>query len=209
MSRKPDKAARRKARLKAKKVLAEQHRHQLCGRIAAALLELCADSLPEYIDDSKGIDLVGRTILWRIGMTAWNLAVSGKKEIDDDAIKQTKLGAESEEIVRKEINNLIRKKYERYPSIQTIIAKISPCVTNGVPGLKVSLGDNFPAVPIPVFNDTAKTFTPEQILTKRKGLRLSQVKFAAALGVSVKKVSAWEHGKSEPTPEEKSKISSL
>jgi len=107
MSRKPDKAARRKARLKAKKVLAEQHRHQLCGRIAAALLELCADSLPEYIDDSKGIDLVGRTILWRMGMTAWNLAVSGKKEIDDDAIKQTKLGAESEEIVRKEINNLI------------------------------------------------------------------------------------------------------
>ena len=30
-------------------VLAEQHRHQLCERIAAALLELCADSLPDFL----------------------------------------------------------------------------------------------------------------------------------------------------------------
>ena len=61
-------------------------------------------------------------------------------------------------------------------------------------------------MPIPDFSDKPELLTPEQILTKRKGLGLSQVKFAAALGVSVKKVSAWEHGKAMPTPDEQAKI---
>ena len=78
MSRKPDKAAKRKAKLKARKFYAEQHRLHLSGRIADALMDLCADVLPEYIDDSKGIDLVGRNILWRMGMVAWNIAVTGR-----------------------------------------------------------------------------------------------------------------------------------
>ena len=66
MSRKPDKAAKRKAKLKARKFHAEQHRLHLSGRIADALIDLCADVLPEYVDDSKGPDLVGRNILWRM-----------------------------------------------------------------------------------------------------------------------------------------------
>ncbi|MBO4630957.1 MAG: hypothetical protein J5858_03450 [Lentisphaeria bacterium] len=115
MSRKPDKAARRKAKLKAKRVHAEQLRHQQHVRIAAALTDLCADVLPEYVDDSKGIDLVGRNILWRIGMVAWNIAVSGRKEIDDSSVGQMKLDAESQKMVRDEINGPVRKKYEKYP----------------------------------------------------------------------------------------------
>ena len=64
MSRKPDKATKRKAKQKARKIHAEQRRLHQTGRIADALMELCADVLPEYVDDSKGIDLVGRNILW-------------------------------------------------------------------------------------------------------------------------------------------------
>lgn len=206
MSRKPDKAARRKAKLKAKRVHAEQLRHQQHVRIATALTDLCADILPEYVDDSKGTDLVGRDILWRMGMVAWNIAVSGRKEIDDSSVGQMKLDAESQKMVRDEINGLVRKKYEKYPELRTAISDVAAVAAPGGVKLKVSLGDTFPAMPIPDFSDKPEPLTPEQILTKRKGLGLSQVKFAASLGVSVKKVSAWEHGKAVPTPEEQAKI---
>ena len=206
MSRKPDKAARRKAKLKAKRVHAEQLRHQQHVRIAAALMDLCADVLPEYVDDSTGPDLVGRNILWRMGMVAWNIAASGRKEIDDSSVGQMKLDADSQKMVRDEVNGLVRKKYEKYPELRTAISDVAAVAVAGGAKLKVSLGDTFPAMPIPDFSDKPEPLSPEQILTKRKGLKLSQVKFAAALGVPVKKVSAWEHGKDTPTPEEHEKI---
>ena len=211
MSRKPDKAARRKAKLKAKRVHAEQLRHQQHVRIAAALTDLCADVLPEYVDDSKGTDLVGRDILWRMGMVAWNIAVTGRKEIDDSSVDEMRVDAESKKMVRDEINGLVRRKYEKFPELRTAItdvAAVAVAVAGGAK-LKVSLGDTFPAMPIPDFNDRTVPLTPEQILTKRKGLGLSQAKFAAALGVSVKKVSAWEHGTATPTEAELEKINSF
>ena len=206
MSHKQDKAARRKAKLKAKKAHAELLRQQHHVRIAAALTDLCADVLPEYVDDSKGIDLVGRDIVWRMGMVAWNLAVTGRKEIDDSSVTLMKLDAESRKMVRDEINGLVRRKYEKYPELRTAIANISAVADIGGAKLKVSLGDTFPAMPIPDFEEKPEPLTPDQILTKRKALKLSQVKFAAALGVSVKKVSAWEHGKAVPDEAEMEKI---
>ena len=209
MSRKPDKAAKRKAKLKARKFHAEQHRLHLSGRIADALIDLCADVLPEYVDDSKGPDLVGRNILWRMGMVAWNIAVTGRKEIDDSSIDEMRVDAESKKMVRDEINGLVRKKYEKYPELRTAITDVSAVAVAGGAKLKVSLGDTFPAMPIPDFEEKPEPLTPDQILTKRKGLKLSQVKFAATLGVSVKKVSAWEHGKAVPDEAEIEKIHGL
>ena len=91
MSRKQDKTAKRKAKLQARRVQAAQSRHQQHVRIADALMDLCADVLPEYVDDSRGIDLVGRNILWRMGMVAWNIAVTGRREIDESSINTMKL----------------------------------------------------------------------------------------------------------------------
>ena len=209
MSRKPDKTAKRKAKLKARKAHAELHRLHLAGRVAGALMDLCADVLPEYVDDSKGPDLVGRNILWRMGMVAWNIAVTGRKEIDDSSIDEMRVDAESKKMVRDEINGLVRQKYEKYPELRTAIKDVAAVIVAGEARVKVSLGDTFPVVPIPDFEDKPEPLTPDQILTKRKALKLSQVKFAAALGVSVKKVSAWEHGKDTPTPEEQEKIAKL
>ena len=209
MSRKPDKAAKRKAKLKARKAHAEQHRLQLSGRIADALVDLCADVLPEYVDDSKGPDLVGRNIIWRLGMVAWNIAVTGRKEIDDSSVDEMRVDAESKKIVRDEINGLVRRKYEKFPELRTAITDVAAVAVAGGAKLKVSLGDTFPAMPIPDFNDRTVPLTPEQILTKRKGLKLSQVKFAAALGVPVKKVAAWEHGKAVPNEAETMKIRNM
>ena len=61
--------------------------------------------------------------------------------------------------------------------------------------------------PIPKYEDEKpQPLTPESILEIRKKAGLSQVKFAATLGVSVKKVSAWEHGKAVPDEAEAEKI---
>ena len=209
MSHKQAKAAKRKAKLKARRVQAEQSRHQQHVRIADALMDLCADVLPEYVDDSKGPDLVGRNIIWRLGMVAWNIAVTGRKEIDDSSVDEMRVDAESKKMVRDEINGLVRRKYEKFPELRTAITDVSTLLVAGQARLKVSLGDTFPAMPIPDFSDRTAPLTPEQILTKRKGLKLSQVKFAAALGVSVKTVSAWEHGKAAPTEAELEKINSF
>ena len=209
MSRKQDKTAKRKAKLKARRVQAEQSRHQQHVRIADALMDLCADVLPEYVDDSRGIDLVGRNILWRMGMVAWNIAVTGRREIDESSINTMKLDEGSRRMVRDEVNALVRLKYRKYPELRTAISSVSAVNVAGGAKLKVSLGDTFPAMPIPDFSGRTAPLTPEQILTKRKGLKLSQAKFAAALGVSVKKVSAWEHGKAAPTEAELEKINSF
>ncbi len=209
MSHKQNKAAKRKAKLKARKFHAEQHRLHLTGRIADALIDLCADVLPEYVDDSKGPDLVGRNILWRMGMVAWNIAVSGRKEIDDSSVSQMKLDAESQKMVRNEVNGLVRRKYEKYPELRTAIKDVAAVAVVGGVKLKVSLGDTFPAMPIPDFSGKSEPLTPEQLLTKRKELELSQVKSAGALGVSGKTVSAWEHGKSVPDEVKTMKIRSM
>ena len=198
MSRKQDKAAKRKAKLKAKKGIAEQNRLLLSGRIADAIMDLCTDVLPEYVDDSKGFDLAGRVSLWRLGMIAWNIAVSGRKEIDKSSIESMRLDLKSQKMLQNEINGFVRKKYEKYPSLRTAVSDISGLFVAGQAKLKVTLGNTFPPMPIPDFNEKPAMLTPDQILAKRKEMGLSQVKFAAALGVSVKKVSAWEHGKAMP-----------
>ena len=209
MSRKQDKAAKRKAKLKAKRVHEENVRLQFCARIANAIVDLCAEDLPDYVDDSEGIDLSGRHIIWTMGMIAWNIAVTGRQEIAEDAISKMRLDEASQQIVRKEINELVRLKYKRYPELRTAVLHITPVIVGGEATLKVSLGDTFPEMPIPEFDDEPETLTPEQILAKRKELGLSQAKFAAALGVSVKKVSAWEHGKAVPSEAEAEKINAV
>ena len=209
MSRKQDKAAKRKAKLKAKRAHEENLRLQQNSRIANAIIDLCADDLPDYVDDSKGIDLAGRLIIWQMGMIAWNIAVTGRKEIGENAISKMRLDADSQKIVRDEINKLARLKYKRYPALRTAVTHVTPIIVGGEAKLKVSLGDTFPELPMPDFDDAPETLLPEQILTKRKELGLSQVKFAAALGVSVKTVSAWEHGKTVPEDAVLKKIRTL
>jgi len=111
MSRKQDKTAKRKAKLKAKRVHEENLRLQFNSRIANAIVDLCAEDLPDYVDDSKGIDLSGRLIIWQIGMIAWNIAVTGRREIGENAISKMRLDEGSQKIVRDEINKLVRLKY--------------------------------------------------------------------------------------------------
>ena len=70
---KTDKAAKRKAKLRARKRQMNADRIGQATRLSSALERLCAPILPEYIDDSNGLDLIGRRIVYQMGMIAWNI----------------------------------------------------------------------------------------------------------------------------------------
>ena len=198
--------AKRKAKQKAKLAQAAQQEQARIEHIANAVMEICSPLEPDYIDDSQTIDVKGRLILWRLGMIAWNLALVGHKDIPLGDLDKMSLDEEHREIVAKAVARLIRRKYELYPNIRFSIENIACPIIAGKPRLKVNIGQQYHDFGIPSYDDEPKQLTPEDILAIRKKAGLSQVKFASALGVSVKKVSAWEHGKAVPGEAESEKI---
>ena len=212
---KKEKAAKRKAKLKARKqqiVLSEQ---SLSARLSCALEKLCEPIMPEYIDDSNGPDLVGRRIVWRMGQIAWNIVVTGHRESVSEAFQHTQLNAEQQETVQNEIIGLVKRKCAEFPNLRTAIRDFSVLLVCGVPRVKVRPGDTFPKIPFPEFSEpesepeAVSDVTPDVVHTLRKSLKLTQIQFGEIFGITSKKVSAWEHGKAEPTEEQKQKIQSL
>ena len=202
--------AKRKAKQKAKLAQAVQQEQARIEHIANAVMEICSPLEPDYIDDNQTIDIKGRLILWRLGMIAWNLALVGHKDIPLGDLDKMSLDEEHRQIVAKSVAQLIRRKYELYPNICFSIENIACPIIAGKPRLKVSIGQQYHDFGIPSYDeDEPKPLAPEAILEIRKKAGLSQVKFAAVLGVSVKKVSAWEHGKAVPDEVETEKIGKM
>ena len=171
--------------------------------------------MPEYIDDSNGPDLVGRRIVWRMGQIAWNIVVTGHRESVSEAFQHTQLNAEQQETVQNEIIGLVKRKCAEFPNLRTAIRDFSVLLVCGVPRVKVRPGDTFPKIPFPEFSEpesepeAVSDVTPDVVHTLRKSLKLTQIQFGEIFGITSKKVSAWEHGKAEPTEEQKQKIQSL
>ncbi len=201
-----NKDAKRKAKIKAQKAQAVQQAQARNERVADAIMDICSPLAGQYIDPHKTPDLNGWLLLWRIGRVAWNLTLTGRRDISQTELDATELDDDHKEILAENISLLIRRKYEMYPQIRIKVEKISVVLDWGKPKLKVSLGDTYKEIPIPKYDDKPKPLTADDILAIRKKAGLSQVKFASALGVSVKKVSAWEHGKAVPDDEETEKI---
>ena len=201
-----NKDAKRKAKIKAQKAQAVQQAQARNERVADAIMDICSPLAEQYIDPEKTPDVTGWLVLWRIGRIAWNLTLTGRRDISQTDLDKTDLDADNKEILAENISLLIRRKYEMYPQIRIKVEKISIVLDWGKPRLKVSLGDTYKEIPIPKYDDEPKPLTPEDILAIRKKAGLSQAKFATALGVSVKKVSAWEHGKAVPNEVETEKI---
>src|SRR5574344_716708 len=116
---KKSKADKRKAKVKAKKQQAVLHERSLSIRLSAALEKLCEPVMPEYIDDTEGLDLVGRRIVYQMGFIAWNIAVTGRKELADSAFKNTDLNAGQRSMVQQEIAGLVKRKYTEFPNLRT------------------------------------------------------------------------------------------
>ena len=202
-----NKEAKRKAKIKAQKAQAVQKAQARNERVADAIMDICSPLAEQYIDPEKTPDVTGWLVLWRIGRIAWNLTLTGRRDISQTDLDKTDLDADNKEILAENISLLIRRKYELYPQIRIKVEKISVVLDWGKPKLKVSLGETYKEIPIPKYEDEKpQPLTSEAILDIRKKAGLSQVKFAVALGVSVKKVSAWEHGKAVPDEIETEKI---
>jgi DNA-binding transcriptional regulator YiaG len=202
-----NKDAKRKAKKLAQKAQAVQQAQARNERVADAIMDICSPLAEQYIDPEKTPDVTGYLVLWRIGRIAWNLTLTGRRDISQTDLDKTDLDADNKEILAENISLLIRRKYELYPQIRIKVEKISVVLDWGKPKLKVSLGETYKEIPIPKYEDEKpQPLTPESILEIRKKAGLSQVKFAATLGVSVKKVSAWEHGKAVPDEAEAEKI---
>ena len=133
-----------------------------------------------------------------MGMIAWNIHVTGRQELADCAFVGSKLDAEQQEIVRKEIAGLVQRKIELYPRQKTAIRDVSATLVNGSPRAKARPGDTFPELPANPASEPGKPITAEGIATLRKEMKLTQVKFGELFGVSARKVSEWEHGKTVP-----------
>ncbi len=205
-----NKDAKRKAKIKAQKAQAIQQAQARNDRVAEAIMDICSPLEEQYIDPEKTPDVTGYLVLWRIGRIAWNLTLRGRRDVSQTELDATELDADNKELLAENISKLIRRKYEMYPQIRIKVEKISVVLDWGKPRLKVTLGDTYKEIPIPKYEDEKpQPLTPEAIIDTRKKAGLSQVKFAAALGVSVKKVSAWEHGKAVPNEAESEKIKGM
>ena len=151
---KTDKATKRKAKLRARKRQMNAARIGVATRLSAALERLCAPVLPEYIDDSNGLDLIGRRIVYQMGVIAWNIAVTGRREQADTAFENSNLDEEQRTMVRNEIHTLVKKKYADFSDYHTAIRAISVSMSNGKSSLKVQIGDTFPSLPTPVSEES-------------------------------------------------------
>ena len=177
-------------------------------RLSAALEKLCEPILSEYIDDSTGLDLIGRRIVWQLGRIAWNIAVTGRRDLASEALHCTRLDANQQLMIQNETSGLVKRKYVEFPNFHTTIRDFSILLVNGVPRLKARPGDTFPAALSPALNEQKdmQEITPEFIFSLRKNMKLSQVRFGELVGVSSRKVSAWEHGNAVPTEGQKNMI---
>ena len=107
------------------------------------------------------------------------------------------------------VNGLVQRKIELYPRQMTAIRDVSATLANGSPRAKARPGDTFPDLPANPASEPEKPITAKDIAALRKEMKLTQVKFGELFGVSARKVSEWEHGKSLPDASLQNKIRDL
>ena len=71
-------------------------------------------------------------------MIAWNIHVTGRQELADCAFAGSKLDAEQQAMVRKEIAGLVQRKIELYPRQMTAIRDVAATLVNGSPRATLS-----------------------------------------------------------------------
>ena len=130
-------------------------------------------------------------------------------ELADCAFAGSKLDDEQQILVRKEIAGLVQRKIELYPRQMTAIRDVTATLANGSPRAKARPGDTFPELSAKPVSEPEKPLCSEDIAALRKEMKLTQVKFGELFGVPARKVSEWEHGKSQPSAEQSEKMNSL
>ena len=188
----------------------EQARQSQVERVGLMLEKLCAGALPEYIDDSISPDLAGRKLLWQLGMIAWNIVVTGRDELYSGAFVGSKLNDVQRNMLRTEIRGLVVRMRDLFPDATVSIRDVSAVIKGGVPHAKVQLGGEFPKSPKVAQERRVDVIpTGSEILALRKRLNMTQIRFGEKIGVSARKISAWEHDRARPNEIEAAKIREL
>lgn len=135
---KQTKDQKRKVKLEKRRKAGERQFQQQTEMLIRMLTELCAPLLPEYTDDSKGPDLTGRAILYRLGQIAWDMEISQDLSFNDYAGKLGSLDDASREMIQKDVARLRERKRLLFPKTALGIQNVSVVLRNGVPVLKLS-----------------------------------------------------------------------
>ena len=165
-------------------------------RIGKALVDICSPFESDYIDDSEELDTYGRTILWRLGMLAWNAAIMGYTDVPMHNLEDP--DTERERLFRKTAENmprLVQRKNELYPQIHFAIDSVRCVLLKKGPHPRISLGTIIcsPKDPLP-----KSGLSPKEIISIRESTGLTSTEFAKQLGIAAKRFSAWECGKEKP-----------
>lgn len=128
---------KRKAKLEKRRKAEERKIQQQTEILIRELTELCAPLLPEYTDDTRGLDLAGRTILYRLGQIAWNSEISQDLSFDDYAQNFNSLDEASREMIQKDVVRLQERKRLLFSQSALGIRNVSVVLRNGNPVLKL------------------------------------------------------------------------
>lgn len=176
-------------------------------RIKCALVDICAPFESDYVDDSEKPDTNGRTILWRLGMLAWNTAIMGNTSFPNCNFEDP--NPEKERFFKKMAENmprLIQRKNELYPQIHYAIDSVRCVLLKRGPYPRISVGM---FVCDHRVSFTKSNLSPKEIISIRESTGLTSAEFAGQLGIAIKKFSAWERGKEKPDSIESNYIRSF
>jgi len=193
---------KRKAKLKERRRHIENAFHEQGNQLAHALEVLCEPIRDKYLDPAKISDLEGYKVAYSIGLYAWNICVSGRTGPTRNALRGHINNPDQLATMEKDIGDLIRRKYELYPGNTTAICDVVPVIRHGAVHAKIRVGKTFPPIPQVKWEQDSNKLSAEEFAGLRKKMKLTQVKFGALFGVSARKISEWEHGKSSPTEEQ-------
>ena len=177
LSKEQRRSKKRRPRWRAK----EQARQFQTERFGLMLERLCSEALPEYVDDTVSADFAGRKILWQMGMIAWNVVASGRRELSEEAFAGSKLNDKQRVTVRREINGLTDRMRCLYPRVTHTIRTVSVGFKKGGPQAKVQTDEEFPPALSAGERSQREVMTGEKILVLRKQLKLPQIQFGEKL----------------------------
>lgn len=186
---KTNKANKRKEKLKARKRQGELNRLALADSLTAALYELCAPDFAEHVDDTGGIDIAGRKILFQFGQIAWNATLVGETD-PASSMKLSLLNADEEKMLRDTFSKLIERKNTHWSNFRNRIDHVSVQLIGGKPVMKARPGIYIPAWISETPSPKPEPITPDAIRALRKKQALTQAVFAQKFGVSASTVCA-------------------
>ena len=185
--------AKRKAKKKAAKLMPAKLEQARAEHVAEAIMDICR---PWEILFRKEPDrLKAFHILWFLGVIAWNSAVHGALEPEDD-FEEDPLTRDEKDFYSVVANTLIVRKYRLYPNLSAEVCNFSVPMVSGKPRLKVELGFAIPLEKIPISPEKLNCrSTPKELVEAEIRHGGSPATLARFIDKPEEAILAWKEGK--------------